>query len=122
LYFSATVNNESKIYRAQITGDAIGTPEVYFDFAAAYGATRNAYGITFASDGTMFVGTESPDGVVIVYTSGASSAPFKSYNALFGASVRAFAWGSGDALYATTVEGGLIRIAARSTSAPYYGQ
>ncbi len=121
LYFSATANSESKIYRAQITGDAIGTPEVVFDFTATFGTGRTALGLAIASDGTMFVGTEAPQGVVIIYPSGAYSAPFGSYSSLFGTSVKHFAWGAGDALYAVTNEGGLIQIAARKTSAPYYG-
>ncbi len=122
LYFSATVGGEEKIYKAPIQGDVLGTPVVYFDFEAAFGAQGYVpQGITFASDGTLYIGTNGAVGIVVVDPTLSATTPFSSYSSLFGSSVKTFAWGAGEALYASTSDGALLKILSRGLSAPYYG-
>jgi hypothetical protein len=121
LYFAAKTNAGQKIWRAQISSGGLGTPEVYFDFGAAYPANI-PLAITFSSDGVLYIGTDSPDGLVIVQPSKSYSAPYKSYKASFGTGLGIFAWGSADNLYCSTSDGILLKFLIRGkTSAPYYG-
>lgn len=122
LYFSAKTDAGEKIWRAAISATTgLGTPEVYFDFGAVY-PTNVPLAITFASDGTMYVGTDAADGLLIVYTNKSYSAPFSIYKASFGTGLGYLTWGNADDLYASTSNGILLKFAIRGkTSAPYYG-
>ncbi len=121
LYFSAKTDAGEKIWRAQISSTSLGTPEVYFDFGAAYPANV-PLSITFSSDGIMYVGTDSPDGLLVVNTNKTVSAPFGAYKAMFGTGLAYLAWGSADDLYASTSNGILLKFLVRGKkSAPYYG-
>ncbi len=121
LYFSAKTDAGEKIWRAQISSTTLGTPEVYYDFAAAY-PTNVPLSITFSSDGVMYVGTDSQDGLLIVSPSKTVSAPFGPYKAMFGTGLAYLAWGSADDLYASTSNGLLMKFTVRGKkSAPYYG-
>ncbi len=123
LYVAAQVDTLNKIYVAPIIGDSLGALSVYFDFSAVYpGSTVTPNALTFSSDGYLYIGTVSPNGLVVVAPGGSSSSvPFVAYTSLFSPAVRIFAWGSGDALYATTDAAKLLKISTRKTSAPYYG-
>jgi hypothetical protein len=78
--------------------------------------------ITFSSDGTLYIGTDSPDGLVVVSPSKTTTAPFKAYFASFGTGLSFLAWGSADDLYASTTNGILLKFTVRNKkSAPYYG-
>ncbi|MCX6134855.1 MAG: IPT/TIG domain-containing protein [Ignavibacteriales bacterium] len=121
LYFSAKTEAGEKIWRAQISGTTLGTPEVYFDFAATYPANI-PLSITFSSDGIMYVGTDSQEGLLIVNASKTVSAPFGAYKAMFGTGLAYLTWGSSDDLYASTSNGLLVKFYVRGKkSAPYYG-
>jgi hypothetical protein len=121
LYFSAKTDAGEKIWRAQISSAGLGTPEVYFDFAAAYPANA-ALSITFSTDGTMYVGTDSQAGLLIVGSGKTVSAPFGAYKSLFGTGLAYLAWGAADDLYASTSNGVLLKFMIRGKkSAPYYG-
>jgi hypothetical protein len=121
LYFSAKTDAGEKIWRASISSSGLGTPELYFDFASVY-PTNVPLSITFASDGTMYVGTDAPDGLLIVYSNKTYSAPFSIYKASFGTGLGYLAWGNADDLYASTSNGILLKFTIRGkTSAPYYG-
>lgn len=123
LYFAASTASGEQIWRAPINADNLGTPEVYFDFSAAFGGSGYiATSITFSSDGSLFIGTNAPESIVIVTPSKTYSTPLRSYASVFGVGTLALAWGTGDALYATTQSGGLVVISTRKTGAPYYGQ
>ena len=108
LYFAAKTDAGEKIWRAPISASGLGATELYFDFAAAY-PTNVPLAITFASDGTMYVGTDSKDGLLIVTSNKTYSAPYAIYSALFGTGLNYFAWGSADDLYATTSNGSLLK-------------
>jgi hypothetical protein len=121
LYFAARTEAGEKIWRAGISPTGLGTPEVYFDFGSAYPAVT-PLAITFSSDGFLYIGTNSPDGVVVVTPAKSASAPFGAYHASFGTGVNYFAWGGGDNLYASTSNGILLRFWVRGkTGAPYFG-
>jgi hypothetical protein len=121
LYFSAKTDAGEKIWRAQISAAGLGTPELYFDFAAVY-PTNIPLAITFATDGTMYVGTDASDGLLIVYTNKTYSAPFAVYKASFGTGLGYLTWGNADDLYASTSNGILLKLTIRGkTSAPYNG-
>lgn len=121
LYFSAKTDAGEKIWRAQITGTTLGTPEIYFDFGAS-NPTNVPLSITFSSDGTMYVGTDTQSGLLIVNTNKTVSVPFGAYKAMFGTGLAYLAWGSADDLYASTSNGVLLKFTIRGKkSAPYYG-
>ena len=122
LYMAALKDGAEKIWRAPIIGDSLGTPEVYFDFDAVYGSKSYVPQVlTFASDGTMYVGTDAPEGIVIVSPGGAAMAPLQAYKDLFATSVKYLAWGPGDILYASSNSGVLMFVRTRKTGAPIYG-
>ena len=121
LYFSAKTDAGEKIWRAQISLGALGTPEVYFDFGARY-ATNVPLSITFSSDGNLYIGTDSQDGLLIVSSAKTVTAPFGVYQSRFGTGLAYLAWGNADDLYASTSNGMLLKFMIRGKkSAPYYG-
>ncbi len=121
LYFAAKTDVGEKIWRAQISASGMGTPEIYFDFAAAY-PTNVAVAITFSSDGILYIGTDSPDGIIVVNPNKSYSTPFLAYNATYSPSFFSFTWGAADDLYATSTAGVLMKVTVRGKkSAPYYG-
>jgi hypothetical protein len=123
LYFAAKTDVGEKIWRAPINPvtSILGTPELYFDFAAVY-PTNVPLAITFSSDGTMYVGTDAADGLLVVNSNKTYNAPYGVYKASFGTGLSYFAWGNADDLYASTSNGILLKLTIRGkTSAPYYG-
>jgi hypothetical protein len=122
LYMAGQKDNAEKIWRAPIVGDSLGTPEVYFDFDAAYGAKGYIPQVlTFASDGTLYIGTNSEVGIVVVSPSGAATTPVAAYTDQFADFVKYLAWGSGDALYISSSTGQLGLFKTRTAGAPNYG-
>jgi hypothetical protein len=121
LYFSAKTDAGEKIWRAQISSSGLGTPEIYFDFASVY-PTNVPLAITFSSDGVMYIGTDTPEGLLIVNSNKTYTAPYGIYKASFGTGLGYFSWGNADDLYASTTNGILLKFSIRGkTSAPYYG-
>jgi hypothetical protein len=121
LYFSAKTDAGEKVWRAQISVSGLGTPEIYFDFASAY-PTNVPLAITFSSDGILYIGTDSPDGLVVVNPNKTYSAPFAAYKSIYSPAFLSLAWGATNDLYATSSAGILMKIIVRGKkSAPYYG-
>ena len=123
LYFAASVTGtSSKVYRAPIVSDTLGTPEVYFDLASDPTGGNNIYAITFSEDGDMYAGTDSSDYLIVVHPGGAVERRFSLYAAskALNSSCRSFAW-IGSNLYASTAAGELLKIVARKQGAPYCG-
>ncbi len=119
LYFLADTSDGPRVWRASIAGGVLGTPEVYFDFAAQFPGLT-AGGITFSSTGTLVIGTEPPYGIVFVGSNGSWTAPFGFYEQFFGTGVKKMAWGATEHLYASTNEGLLIRFTVRGASGAAY--
>lgn len=123
LYFAATTASGDQIWRAAISGEDLGTPEVYFDFGAAFsGEGLTPTSIAFSSDGFMYIGTGAPTYLVVVSPSKAHASPYRAYTTLFGTGTLALMGGSGNTLYASTTSGALLQVLWRKTGAPYYGQ
>lgn len=123
LYFAASTPSGDQIWRATITGDTMGTPEVYFDFSGAFGGQGlTPISMTLSSDGFLYIGTNAPSHVVVVSPSKTSGSPYRAYTTLFGSGTISLVGGSGNALYASTESGALVKILWGKTSAPYYGQ
>ncbi len=121
LYFAAKTDAGEKIWRAPISAGALGTAEVYFDFGAAY-PTAVPLAITFSSDGVLYIGTDSQDGLVIVELDKFSRAPYSAYKSLFDTGIKFLGWGSGENLFASNTSGQLLRFLVRGkTSATYFG-
>ncbi|HLF20788.1 MAG TPA: IPT/TIG domain-containing protein [Bacteroidota bacterium] len=121
LYMSAFKDSAEGIWRAPIIFDSIGVAEKYFDFATAFPG-KPVQGITFSAAGNLYIATTAPEGLVIVTPSKTYSAPYSAYKDLFGTGLKSLAWGSGDALYAISINGTLSKVNTRTTGAPYYGQ
>jgi hypothetical protein len=115
MYFAAKTDAGEKIWRAPITAGVLGTPEVYYDFGAAF-PTAVALAITFGSDGSLYIGTNASVGLVIVSPGKTISTPFALYSSSFGTGLGFLAWGSADDLYASTSDGILLKFTVRGKS------
>jgi hypothetical protein len=123
LYLSALKDSAWGIWRAPINADSLGTPELYFDFGAAFSSQGyTPQGITFSSSGTLFIATDAPAGFVVVPPAKSAVVPYADYVELFEAGVRYLAWGSGTELFVITTDGVLLKLKARVAGAPYLGQ
>lgn len=123
LYFAANAaSGPTKVYRAQVVNDSLGTPEVYFDLANDPTGGSNIYAITFSADGDMYAATDGPDYLIVVTPGGVVERPYSLYvtSKVLGSTFRSFAW-VGTNLFGSTAAYGLLKIAARKQSAPYYG-
>lgn len=130
LYVSALKEIEagikSGIWRFPVDGTGnLGEPEMYFAFSEQYpGNNPIALAITFSADGYLYIGTDGPDGIIVVNPGGNAWEPL--YPGLISPTGMVFAWGDGPNLYYTRGEIGnskqaLIRINTQRESAPYYG-
>lgn len=123
LYFAANVGgSQSKVYRAPIVNDTLGTPEVYFDLSPDPTGGSNIYAITFSADGDMYAGTDSSDYLIVVHPGGTVDRRFSLYvtSKVLTSPCKSFAW-IGTNLFATTAAGDLLKIVARKQGAPSYG-
>ncbi|MEW5798174.1 MAG: IPT/TIG domain-containing protein [Bacteroidota bacterium] len=131
LYLGGKVDSIEGVWRAPIDGSGnIGTFTKYFDLSAQPGYSPNGagvYAITFNTDGEMYVGTNGPDGILLVAPN--ASAVQKYYPGLFvpNAINFMFAWGDGSNLYVTrrgnsVTTNILLKINTQKQSAPYYGR
>ena len=121
LYWAAKTDAGEKIWRAPITADGLGTPEIYFDFAAAY-PQNIPLAITFSSDGDLYIGINSQAGIVIVTPQKNYYTPLTVYKQLFGKGVDVITWGKANDLYCSTTDGLLLKLnVTGKKSAPYYG-
>jgi len=121
LYFAAKTDAGEKIWRAQITTDGLGTPEIYFDFSSAF-PQNIPLAITFSSDGNLYIGVDSEIGIIVVTPGKTFTTPLSVYKKLFGHGVKSITWGKDDDMYCSTVDGIFLKIyVTGKTSAPYYG-
>ena len=121
LYLSAFKDSAWGIWRAPINVDSLGTPELYFNFSAAFPTEGyTPQGISFSSSGNLYIATDAPAGFVVVTPSKTVIIPYADYEELFGTSVRFLAWGSGNDIFVATGNGVLLKLKARVAGAPYY--
>jgi hypothetical protein len=133
LYVSALTTESgaasSDIWRFSVSSNGeLGQAEKYFDFTSQYdknnsvGEKATAFGLTFAQDGMMYIGTDGPDAILAVN-------PDKSWEPLYPGLLQPtglfFAWGAGPNLFYTRGEIGtiaqrLFRINMQREGAPYY--
>jgi hypothetical protein len=133
LYVSALTSESgvtsSDIWRFPVSSAGeLGDREKYFAFSSSYGKNNSAnekataYAITFAVDGTMFVGTDGPDAIIAVKQD-KSWEPL--YTGLIHPTGLVFAWGAGPNLFYTRGETGttaqrVFRINMQRDGAPNY--
>lgn len=131
LYLGGKVDSIEGVWRAPIDAlGNLGTFTQYFNLSVQPGYAPNGSGIfaiTFNTDGEMYVGTDGPDGLLLVAPAGASLQKY--YPGLFvpNAQNLVFAWGDGGNLYVTRRANGvtthsLLKINTQKQSAPYYGR
>jgi hypothetical protein len=125
LYLATRNDTIWNIWRSLIvSADSLAPRELYFNFSTNY-PSAGAYAITFASDGDMFVGTDSSAGTIVVVH------PNKTHEKLYPGLLKdrcvAFAYGIGTEMYfsrtgLTDASKKVIRVNTQKTSAPYYGR
>ncbi len=131
LYVGGKVDSTEGVWRAPIDGSGnLGTFTQYFNLSAQPGYKYNGaavYAITFNTDGEMYVGTDGPDGLLLVAPNGTSVQKY--YPGLFAANAinLVFAWGEGGNLFVTRRANSvstntLIKINTQKQSAPYFGR
>jgi hypothetical protein len=112
-----------------ISSDSLGPAQQYFNFSAAYwsGASKpEVLSITFDVGGSMFVGTDTSAGsIVLVGPNGTSSEKF--YPGLLTGRSIAFAYGKDKEMYvsrtgSTDADKKIIRINTQRVGAPYFGR
>lgn len=131
LYVGGIVDSTEGVWRAPIDGAGeLGAFTKYFDLSAQPGYGYNGpgvYAVTFNTAGEMYVGTNGPDGLLVVAPNAASWQAY--YPGLFvaGSQHLLFAWGNGGNLYVTRRGNGittntLLKVNTQKSSAPYYGR
>ena len=127
------------------SGISLGETELVFDWVSNFSLDLDINAITFSADGDMLIGTNSPEGIIVVSSSG-NFHPlypnvFKSFfvtddptTEVKESAITSFAWGTGTFLYAIrkytilnkstnaeTNSSELLRFQMRKLGAPYYG-
>lgn len=119
LYLAAIVQGNSQIYRAQIVGDSIVTPQLYFNMS---GVNANATSITFSNSGNMYVGLDGGAGLIVVPPGGNTyTAPYASFSSILSNGIISVTMAPDGTIYAASGNNALLRILTHETGAPYYG-
>jgi hypothetical protein len=124
LYVGAKTDSLESVWSFPIvSSDSLGPPTKYFDFSARY--APNGPGvqcITFTSDGDLYIGTDAPEGIIIVHQGGATE---PMYPGIIFPEPVAFAWGLGSNLIVSrlgaTIPHSILVVNTLKLSAPYYG-
>ena len=124
LYVGAKTDSLESVWQFPIvSSDSLGPPTKYFDLSAKY--VPNGPGvqcITFSSDGDMYIGTDAPEGIIVVHPGGASEPLYP--GVIFPTPI-AFSWGLGSNLVVSrvgsTIPHSILFINTLKQSAPYYG-
>ncbi|MGC8594818.1 MAG: IPT/TIG domain-containing protein [Candidatus Kryptoniota bacterium] len=119
LYIAAIVGGNSQIYRAQIVGDSITTPQVYFNMS---GVNANATSLTFSNSGNMYVGLDGGAGLIVVPPGGSTyTAPYASFSSILSNGIISLTMTPDGTLYAASGINALLRILTHESGALYYG-
>ncbi len=125
LYVGGKRDSLEKVWRFPlIAPDSLGAVEEYFNLSDMYGANSfGVFGLTFDSEGGMYIGTDAPAGIVLVKAD-------KSYGELYPGVLSGqtlyLAWGDGFNLYqsrsGTAPSKTIVKINTLKNGAPYYGR
>lgn len=124
LYLSGIRDSVETVWRLPIIGDSLGAEETYFQLSSMYpGLPYKASSITFATDGSMFIATDAPAGIILVDPTRSGSA---FYPGLITSPVNSIAWTKGPYLFASiggdaATNPGILRINTEKSGAPYAG-
>jgi hypothetical protein len=111
-----------------ISGDSLGPAEEYFNLSSSIYTGRFIYAINFATDGSMFIGTDAPQPMLLVNPDKTAKAY---YTGLFSPTLHQLVWGGGTTMYAVKgdASGGSVSnstkiytINMQKTGSPYYGR
>ncbi len=129
VYVAVRATNQSPgiVYRHPIDASGnLGTQEKIVDLSTiTQFASRLIKGITFSADGTMYIGTDSPDPILNVDPTTKEVDIF--YKGILASYCKMFYWGSGNYLYMMrgdtnlNEEWTIYRIDMGTAGAPYYG-
>lgn len=131
LYLGGLVDSTNGVWRAPIDGSGnLGTFQKYFDLSVQTGYSYNGpnvFAITFNKNGDMYVGTNGPDGVLLVKSDGVTIEKY--YPGLFvkNGEHSSFAWGAGPELYISRRDNGvttktILKVNTGKEGAPYFGR
>jgi hypothetical protein len=124
-------DNQERVMRAQIfSADSLGVFEEYYNFTTSpyFQAGKAIFGITFASDGSMYLSTDATNPILLVKTDRSATIL---YPGVISPTHHSFAWGNGPYLYAlrgtssagvVTAASKIFRINTLKQSAPYLGR
>ncbi len=118
------LSGEAKIWRSPIQGETLGEKEVFLDLAAAnWLEGADVLSLTFAKDGTLYLGTNHPKYGIFVVNANKEGEPL--YPGLIEPQVYAMTWPAGNAIFAVVqFPGGskIIKVNVGKEGAPYYGR
>jgi len=119
LYISAIVQGSSQIYRAQILGDSITTPQVYFNMT---GVNANATSIAFSNSGNMYVALDGGAGLIVVPPGGSTyTSPYTSFSSILSNGILSLTMTPDGTIYAASGINALLRILTHESGSLYYG-
>jgi hypothetical protein len=118
-----------RVMRYQVvSADSLGPATEYFNLSSSVYAGKFVYAINFASDGSLFIGTDATTPILLVNPD-KTARPY--YPGLFGPTMHQLFWGGGTTWYAVKGVGSggsvaastkLYKINMQKTGAPYYGR
>lgn len=124
VYVAGKKDSVEKVWRYQISGEQLGQEETYFDFTSKY-PKASIRAITFAVDGTMYVGSNSlTSPIIMVSPSGAVSdllpGVIKGYVTYFAAN-GTYLYYSREITSSKDSDQKIFRVNTFKQMAPYYG-
>jgi hypothetical protein len=122
LYVGGKRDSLEKVWRFAITGDNLGAEEEYFNVSSVYGANSfGVYGLTFDTDGNLYVGTNASAGILLVKPNKSSESY---YTGVVSGNTVYLTWGKGSNLFQGKVvtTKTIVKINTQKASAPYYGR
>ncbi len=128
LYVAGKNSTEEAVYRYKINSNtSLGNKEKYFDLGAKYGLNKiQVGGMEFSQDGELILGTDLPDAMVVIGSTGNASGL---YTGLVNPAAKSMSWGTKKNLFyireytdAGAILHTLVRVDMQKLSAPYYGR
>ncbi|HLP15928.1 MAG TPA: IPT/TIG domain-containing protein [Bacteroidota bacterium] len=104
LYVAGRATNKpTKIWRHSISpGGVLGAAELVAAFDSTSFSARTVKSLTFSTDGKMFIGTDSPDPLLVADISSLPASLDLFYKGILPSSIKHMNWGMGNYLYMIT--------------------